>query len=36
VFKVINEMNNWQCYARFMKNGAGVKNIQSTADEAAA
>jgi RNase P/RNase MRP subunit p29 len=27
VFKVINEKNNWQGAARFMQNGAGVKNI---------
>jgi uncharacterized Zn ribbon protein len=28
VFKVINEKNNWQGCARFMKDGAGVKNIR--------
>jgi uncharacterized Zn ribbon protein len=28
VFKVINEKNNWQGAARFMQNGAGVKNIK--------
>jgi uncharacterized Zn ribbon protein len=28
VFKVINEKNNWQGSARFMKDGAGVKNIK--------
>jgi uncharacterized Zn ribbon protein len=28
VFKVINEKNNWQGCARFMKDGAGVKNIK--------
>jgi len=28
VFKVINEVNNWQGCARFMKDGAGVKNIK--------
>ena len=27
VFKVINEKNNWQGCARFMKDGAAVKNI---------
>ena len=28
VFKVINEKNNWQGCARFIKDGAGVKNIR--------
>jgi uncharacterized Zn ribbon protein len=28
VFKVINEKNNWQGAARFLKGGAGVKNIK--------
>ena len=28
VFKVINEVNNWQGCARFIKDGAGVKNIK--------
>lgn len=28
VFKVINEKNNWQGSARFMKDGAGVKSIR--------
>jgi len=28
VFKVINEKNNWQGCARFMKDGSGVKNIK--------
>jgi uncharacterized Zn ribbon protein len=28
VFKVINEKNNWQGAARFMKDGAAVKNIK--------
>jgi hypothetical protein len=28
VLKVINEVNNWQGCARFMKDGAGVKNIK--------
>lgn len=28
VFKVINEKNNWQGAARFMQNGAPVKNIK--------
>ena len=28
VFKVINEVNNWQGCARFMKDGAAVKNIR--------
>jgi uncharacterized Zn ribbon protein len=28
VFKVINEKNNWQGSARFMKDGAAVKNIK--------
>ena len=28
VFKVINEKNNWQGCARFMKDGTGVKNIK--------
>ncbi len=28
VFKVINEKNNWQGCARFVKDGAGVKNIK--------
>jgi uncharacterized Zn ribbon protein len=28
VFKVINEKNNWQGCARFMKDGAPVKNIK--------
>jgi len=28
VFKVLNEKNNWQGCARFMKDGAGVKNIK--------
>ena len=28
VFKVINEKNNWQGAARFMQNGAGVKNLK--------
>ena len=28
VFKVINEKNNWQGCARFIKGGAGVKNIK--------
>jgi len=28
VLKVINEMNNWQGCARFLKDGSGVKNIK--------
>ena len=28
VFKVLNEVNNWQGAARFTQNGAGVKNIK--------
>jgi len=28
VFKVINEQNNWQGCARFLKDGTGVKNIK--------
>jgi hypothetical protein len=28
VFKVINEKNNWQGAARFLKDGAGVRNIK--------
>ena len=28
VLKVINEVNNWQACARFLKDGAPVKNIQ--------
>ena len=28
VLKVINEVNNWQACARFLKNGAPVKNLQ--------
>jgi uncharacterized Zn ribbon protein len=28
VFKVINEKNNWQGCARFIKDGAGVKNVR--------
>jgi len=28
VFKVINEKNNWQGAARFLKDGAGVKNLK--------
>jgi len=28
VFKVINEVNNWQACARFLKNGAPVTNIK--------
>jgi uncharacterized Zn ribbon protein len=28
VFKVLNEKNNWQGCARFMKDGAGVKNLK--------
>ena len=28
VFKVINEKNNWQGAARFLQNGAGVKNVK--------
>jgi hypothetical protein len=28
VFKVINEKNNWQGCARFIKDGAGVKNLK--------
>ena len=28
VFKVINEKNNWQGCARFIKDGAGVKNVK--------
>ena len=28
VFKVINEKNSWQGAARFLKDGAGVKNIK--------
>ena len=28
VFKVINEKNNWQGAARFIKDGAGVKNVK--------
>jgi uncharacterized Zn ribbon protein len=28
VFKVINEKNNWQGCARFIKDGAGVKNLR--------
>jgi uncharacterized Zn ribbon protein len=30
VFKVINEKNNWQGAARFLQNGAPVKNITVT------
>ena len=28
VFKVINEKNNWQGAARFLKNGAGVERLR--------
>jgi hypothetical protein len=28
VFKVINEKNNWQGAARFMKDGAPAKNVR--------
>jgi hypothetical protein len=28
VLKVINEVNNWQACARFLKDGAPVKNVQ--------
>ena len=28
VFKVINEKNNWQGSARFIKDGAGVRNVR--------
>jgi len=28
VFKVLNEKNNWQGCARFMKDGAPVKNLK--------
>jgi hypothetical protein len=28
VLKVINEVNNWQGCARFMRDGAAVKNIR--------
>jgi uncharacterized Zn ribbon protein len=28
VFKVINEKNNWQGAARFVKDGAGVRNVK--------
>lgn len=28
ILKVINEVNNWQACARFLKNGAAVKNVQ--------
>ena len=28
VFKVINEKNSWQGAARFLKDGAGVKNVK--------
>ena len=28
VMKVINEVNNWQACARFLKNGAPVTNIK--------
>ena len=28
VVKVVNEVNNWQACARFLKNGAPVKNLQ--------
>jgi hypothetical protein len=28
VFKVVNEVNNWQGCLRFMKDGAGVKNLK--------
>jgi hypothetical protein len=28
VFKVVNEKNNWQGSARFIKDGAGVKNLR--------
>src|SRR5262245_43455948 len=28
VFKVINEKNNWQAAARFLKNGAGVRTVK--------
>lgn len=28
VLKVINEVNNWQACARFLKNGAPVRNLQ--------
>ena len=31
VLKVINEVNNWQACARFMKDGAPVKNIKIAA-----
>jgi opacity protein-like surface antigen len=30
VLKVINEVNNWQACARFLKNGQPVKNLQIT------
>ena len=28
VLKVVNEVNNWQGGARFLKDGVGVKNIK--------
>jgi hypothetical protein len=28
VMKVINEVNNWQACARFLKDGAPVKNLK--------
>jgi hypothetical protein len=31
VLKVINEVNNWQACARFLKDGAPVKNLQISA-----
>ena len=31
VLKVINEVNNWQACARFLKNGVPVKNLQISA-----
>jgi uncharacterized Zn ribbon protein len=31
VLKVINEVNNWQACARFLKDGVGVKNIRISA-----
>ncbi len=30
VLKVINEVNNWQACARFLKNGVPVKNLQAS------
>ena len=31
ILKVINEVNNWQACARFLKNGVPVKNLQISA-----